>query len=115
MTIDLHSTADYSLAAPSPLRFLEGLKFRLPRGMSTPDQDEVEEPEGSIQGAKKQYSVKQCGCCASQLILGDGVLVTVLSPAPIRGVLRPCSGGIGFAGALDSAIGRRSADGGQFG
>ena len=46
---------------------------------------------------------------------GDGVLVTVLSPAPIRRVLRPCSGGIGFAGALDSAIDRRSADGEQFG
>jgi len=43
------------------------------------------------------------------------VLVTVLSPAPIGRVLRPCSGGTRFAGALDSAIDRRSADGEQFG
>jgi hypothetical protein len=40
-----------------------------------------------------------------------GVLATVLSPAPIRSVLRPCSGGTTFAGALDSAIDRRPADG----
>ncbi len=33
-----------------------------------------------------------------------GVLVTVLSRAPIRGVLRQCSGRTGFAGVLDSAI-----------
>ena len=46
---------------------------------------------------------------------GYGVLVTVLSAAPIRRVLRPCSGGTRFAGALDSAIDRRSADGEQFG
>ena len=44
-----------------------------------------------------------------------GVLVTVLSQAPIGRVLRPCSGGTRFAGALDSAIDRRSADGEQFG
>ena len=47
--------------------------------------------------------------------LADPGKVTVLSPAPIRGVLRPCSGGTRFAGALDSAIDRRSADGEQFG
>ena len=41
------------------------------------------------------------------------MLVTVLSPAAIRirGVLRTCSGGTEFAGALDGAIDRRSADG----
>jgi len=43
-----------------------------------------------------------------------GVLVTVLSPAPIGSVLRRCSGGTRFAGALDSAIDRRSANGEQF-
>ena len=38
---------------------------------------------------------------------GTGVLVTVLSPAAIRRVLRLCSGGTGFAGALDGAVDRR--------
>src|SRR5450759_3621517 len=57
-------------------------------------------------------SARRTGRSSSSLV---GVLATVLSPASIRRVLRPGSGGIRFAGALDSAIDRRSADGEQFG
>ena len=73
--------------------------------------DKLNELVDAAVSTREQVTITKNGSSAAVL----GVLVTVLSPAPIGRVLRPGSGGIRFAGALDSAIDRRSADGEQFG